>query len=516
VSYSDDGDARLSGVSHARPGNTGPRHVTYALDALNRLTNVSYPQGDTASYSYDPNGNRLTKTTTQGGTATYTYDDADQLLSEGTTSYSYDQNGNLLGAGSSVLSWDYANRLATAQVGSTTASYSYDGDGTRTSKTVNGTSTPYLWDRPASGGPLLASDGTSSYLGDPSGESDPIGSSVSLLGQLDAGNTATYYLDDGLGSVRGAVGVAGTLAGSSDYDVFGAARNTSGQQPGVGVGYIGEQTDAETGFEYLHARDYNPLSGRFLSADSVQPNAPGTQGYNRYAYVQNNPTTWADPSGQGIPLSWVNTLGVFAIVPACLSTGWCVHLGEVTTEIYYHSLELVGDSGVGVVLATLGYAAAPVYIATACAVDVTTGPDHLNHCFYVDGSATGHGSTGPCSGPPGAPAAPRVAATLPGPSTGGCGARPPDLPPPSRNGCPSADAPPGDEVVHRGGASPESATRLESQPDAAEKALGKHGVSVTCDPSKIVHEACSVSTLKTLGVAGSPQIPPLHAEIHST
>jgi hypothetical protein len=29
----------------------------------------------------------------------------------------------------------------------------------------------------------------------------------------------------------------------------------------------------------------------------VQPNAPGTQGYNLYAYVANNPTTWLDPSG---------------------------------------------------------------------------------------------------------------------------------------------------------------------------------------------------------------------------
>jgi YD repeat-containing protein len=86
VSYSDAGDARLSGVSHARPGNAGPRHVTYALDAVNRFTNVSHPQGDTGSYTYDPNGNRLTKTTTQGGTTTYSYDDADQLLSGGTTS----------------------------------------------------------------------------------------------------------------------------------------------------------------------------------------------------------------------------------------------------------------------------------------------------------------------------------------------------------------------------------------------------------------------------------------------
>lgn len=48
---------------------------------------------------------------------------------------------------------------------------------------------------------------------------------------------------------------------------------------------------------HLRARDLHPALGRFLSTDPVQPNAPGTQGYHRYAYVANNPTTWVDPSG---------------------------------------------------------------------------------------------------------------------------------------------------------------------------------------------------------------------------
>ena len=48
----------------------------------------------------------------------------------------------------------------------------------------------------------------------------------------------------------------------------------------------------------LRARELDPTLGRFLSADTVQPNAPVSQGYNLYAYVANNPTSWVDPSGE--------------------------------------------------------------------------------------------------------------------------------------------------------------------------------------------------------------------------
>jgi RHS repeat-associated protein len=282
---------------------------------------------------------------------------------------------------SASLDQNCANRLSSAQVGGTTNSYSYDGDGTRTSKTANGMTTPYVWDRPASGGSLLAGDGTNGYLGDPSGASDATGGSGSLLGQLDGGSSPTYYLDDGLGSVRGTVGTAGTLAGSADYDVFGAGRAVSGQQPGSGIGYSGEQTDAETGLQYLRARDYNPLLGRFLSAGSMQPNAPGTQGYtpgtqgyNLYAYVANNPTSWADPSGHGISIDWINRIGVGpALVGACGSTPWCVRPVDDATETYVEDLALEGDSGVGVALATLAYGADLVYIAVADFIDTTNG-----------------------------------------------------------------------------------------------------------------------------------------------
>jgi uncharacterized protein RhaS with RHS repeats len=41
----------------------------------------------------------------------------------------------------------------------------------------------------------------------------------------------------------------------------------------------------------------SPAVGRFLSSDTLIPNAFGSQGFNAYAYVANNPSSATDPSG---------------------------------------------------------------------------------------------------------------------------------------------------------------------------------------------------------------------------
>jgi ribonuclease T1 len=114
----------------------------------------------------------------------------------------------------------------------------------------------------------------------------------------DGSNTTSYALDDALGSVRGLTDASGNLSGSTAYDAFGAVRAQTGSS--LALGFTGALTDPTTGFLDLRARDLDPTLGRFLSADTVSPNAPGTQGYDPYAYVANNPTTWTDPSGHDV------------------------------------------------------------------------------------------------------------------------------------------------------------------------------------------------------------------------
>jgi RHS repeat-associated protein len=276
--YTLDAAGNRTGVS----GSGGTE--SYTLDVLGRITAVTYPNGDTSSYTYDAGGNRLswTRTGTNGGTTTSTYDAADQLLTEGSVTYTYDGAGNVTAKGGDSFTWDWTNRLTAATVGGTATTFAYDGDDVRVRKTQGATTVNYLWDR-QSGLPLLVDDGTTSYVhaGD--------------LQEQESGGTARSPLTDAVGSVRGVADASGVLVGSADYDVFGAVRGTS--TTGSSFGFTGEQTDAETGLLFLRSRYYAPGSGRFLSADTVQPNAPGTQGYHLYAYVANNPTTWTDPSG---------------------------------------------------------------------------------------------------------------------------------------------------------------------------------------------------------------------------
>jgi len=103
-------------------GNRLSSHLSSAhrYDAANRLL-----EDDTFTYSYDANGNLVTKTDkATGATTTYTYDPEDQLVA-GTISQAVAGEGSVLG---------------------TSFTYRYDGLGRRVEKAVNGVITRYVYD----------------------------------------------------------------------------------------------------------------------------------------------------------------------------------------------------------------------------------------------------------------------------------------------------------------------------------------------------------------------------------
>ncbi len=64
----------------------------------------------------------------------------------------------------------------------------------------------------------------------------------------------------------------------------------------TGYGFTGQYSYAsDFGLLYFNARWVDPVLGRFAQADTIVP--AGVQGYDRYAFVNNNPVRYTDPSG---------------------------------------------------------------------------------------------------------------------------------------------------------------------------------------------------------------------------
>jgi RHS repeat-associated protein len=84
-------------------------------------------------------------------------------------------------------------------------------------------------------------------------------------------------------------------------DPFGNQRGTVplGMHIATNDGFLGATRDDASGFVPLGARLYDPVVGRFLSADPVLDLADPLQS-NGYAYAHNNPVTLADPTGLSV------------------------------------------------------------------------------------------------------------------------------------------------------------------------------------------------------------------------
>jgi len=248
----------------------------YQYDNVYRLTQADYPGPDVDTYTYDGNGNRMTK-----NGAAYTYNAADQMLTAGGLTYSYDENGNQRFRGSDTYVYDYENRLTSSTISGLTSTSTYNGDGLRMSHTIGtAATTNYTWDV-ATGLPVVLQDGTNTYV-----------YGLDLISATDNGGTQTYFLYDGLGSTTELInGTTSATVMSYRYDVFGAIRSQDPPGPNSNPWlFTGEQHDSDSSLYYLRARYYDPATGRFLGRDPLPSG-------NLYAYVGNNPVNLVDPSG---------------------------------------------------------------------------------------------------------------------------------------------------------------------------------------------------------------------------
>lgn len=253
------------------------------------------------SWTYDKAGNRLSQTdhrATGNVATTYTYPPAGSpqahTLTSATTAgvtsnWTYDAGGNTLtrpdpDGGQQTLTWDREAHLSTVT----------DEEG----------STRYIYD--ANGNRLIARDpnGKTLYLPgqevrwDAATQTTECTRFYDYHGQIIASRTVdglTWLAADHQGTTQVAITEQGQQVQQRRQTPFGTPRGATVPTWPTHKGFVGGDIDP-TGLIHLGAREYDATIGRFISVDPIMDltNAQQMQGY---AYANNNPITWSDPSG---------------------------------------------------------------------------------------------------------------------------------------------------------------------------------------------------------------------------
>ncbi|MBO5211836.1 MAG: RHS repeat-associated core domain-containing protein [Clostridia bacterium] len=300
----------------------GSKVADYGYDHFNQLVEYVDANGQVYNYIYT-NGN-IEYIKLNGETIkTFSYTDPnwpDKLTAVNGNTMVYDAIGNpLTYHDGKVFTWENGRRLATVTKGANSYSYTYDGNGIRTSKNVNGTLTEFIY----ADGVLIGQtteDDTLVFLYDESGNK---------FGFIY--NGAYYYYDINLqGDVVGIYNSNGVKVVTYEYDPWGVITNIT-DTSGIDIGtinpirYRGYYYDNETGFYLTGTRYYDPEIGRFINADNqIAGIGSDIRGYNLFAYCFNNPVNMSDPTG-----NWPRWITATVTIVAAVVTVVAVATGNI-------------------------------------------------------------------------------------------------------------------------------------------------------------------------------------------
>ena len=231
------------------------------------------------TYTYDANGNMVSRTVTDGG-------------SPFTDTYIYDAQNRLVAAELTVDETAYV-------------SYGYDADGIRNRVTKNGVTTWHLTDPNRDYAQVLAEHNGSGNVfvrycyGDDliSQTRDPSGSSPATRFYHYDGQLSTRQLTEGTPAHT----ELGVVKDTYTFDAFGNLLAKTGLTANEYL-YTGEQYDPNVRFYYLRARYYAQDVGRFTSRDPASGRLFDPPTLHRYTYCAGNPVNFIDPSGREFSL----------------------------------------------------------------------------------------------------------------------------------------------------------------------------------------------------------------------
>lgn len=277
----------------------GEEFLEYEYDVVGQLIKeFNSKTGISTAYAYDNGGNIVSKqeinSSGEINDIVYQYDEGWQecLVNYNGEAIEYDAIGNPLTLHDAKLTWSQGRRLASYNKGETEATYLYDENGIRKSKTINGIKTDYV----TSQGEVIAQktdDQVIQYLRDD--KSQLIGMTVD--------DERYYYEKNVQGDIIAILDKDGKKVVEYSYDAYGNSLSVEGEAKDT-IGktnpfrYRSYFYDEESGFYYLQQRYYDSEIGRFINFDSLLGANQDELAYNVYAYCSNDPVNRIDSTGQ--------------------------------------------------------------------------------------------------------------------------------------------------------------------------------------------------------------------------
>lgn len=289
-------------VTGSAPADNG-QVTCFRYDGLDRLatawtetsncnnwaaTTADGPYGFNQQFTYTSNGLPST-VVNSGSSSSYAASDSNHphaITAFGGNSYSYDANGQELtrtvGGASTTLSWDPLHHLYTSVTGAATTKYVNGPDGSRIARLDSDGSTT-IW---VAGNEVHVANGVATAT-----------RYFTLAGATIAQRNSsglTWLASDGQNSRDIAVNASTGAATRTYYLPYGAVRTGAPSLP-TDQNFLGRVLDS-SGLLQDGARYYDPSMGQFISPDPLA-NTSNNSTLDPYGYAADNPVAGVDASG---------------------------------------------------------------------------------------------------------------------------------------------------------------------------------------------------------------------------